>query len=155
VKPSPETIPLGGRRIRVLESEDGAVELRHGGTVLPYSVFDKNPHVGQGNVVGNKRLDAALSVIQVLQAERDERLLASKGLTLREKARIREARDAAAPPLGDGASLDRLDAVLESMRKAEAVHAEKQREANRRSQERFRLRRKAALQAASTTHPPS
>jgi hypothetical protein len=47
VKPSPETIALGGRRIRVLEVEDWTVELRHGERVLPYSIFDKNPHVGQ------------------------------------------------------------------------------------------------------------
>ena len=51
--------------------------------------------VDQGAVVENKRRGAVLSVIQASQAERDQKRLASKKVTLREKKRIEAARIAA------------------------------------------------------------
>src|SRR6267142_845189 len=92
VEPGPETLRFAGKRVRVFEWEDGRVEIRCEGQLLPYSPFDKNRCVDQGAVVENKRLSAALSVIQASQLERDKVRLASKKLTLREKERIETAR---------------------------------------------------------------
>lgn len=105
VQPGPETVPLGGKPVRVHQWEDGRIEIRHGAQPLPYSVFDKNPHVTQSAIVENKRLAAALLMIRAAQAERDRIRLHSGKLTLREKARLRAARDQALlapPPPGAG-----------------------------------------------------
>jgi len=48
VRPNAETRALGGKRVRILERENGTVEICHRQQVLPYSVFDKNPHISQG-----------------------------------------------------------------------------------------------------------
>ena len=100
VASGPDTLPLAGKPIRVFQWEDGRVELQHQGRKLPYSVFEKNPCVPQGVVVENKRLGAALAIIQAAQAERDRAKLASRTLTIREKERVRAVRaKAGAPPL--------------------------------------------------------
>src|SRR4051812_37749346 len=91
VEPGPETLPFAGKRVRIFQWEDGRVEIRCEGRLLPYSPFDKNRCVNQGAVVENKRLGAVLSVIQASQAERDKARLASKKLTIREKERIEAA----------------------------------------------------------------
>jgi hypothetical protein len=95
VEPNPDTIPLGGKRVQLRQWDDGRVEIYCEGRLLPYTVFDQNPLVSQGEVVENKRLGAVLSTIQVAQDERDRVRLASKKLTLREKDRIGAARRAA------------------------------------------------------------
>lgn len=92
IVPSPEALALAGRRVLLHESADGRVEIHCQGTLLPYSVLDKQPLVSPGEVVENKRLGAVLTLIQTGQQERDRRRLASKKLTLRQKDRIREAR---------------------------------------------------------------
>jgi len=101
VEPDPETLLLAGERCRVHEHEDGRIEVRHAGTLLPCRVFfDKDPCVQQGAIVANKRLGAVLSQIRADQQERDRQRLASRNLTLRQKTRIRAAReraDATAP----------------------------------------------------------
>ncbi len=59
-----------------------------------------DPRVQHGDIVANKRLGAVLAQIQKDQQERDRQRLASRNLTLRQKARIRAARersDATAP----------------------------------------------------------
>ena len=84
--------------MRVHEWEDGRVEIRCNGQTLPYTVYDKNPHVSQGAVVENKRLDAVLAFIQAGQVKRDLERLASKKVTLREKERINAARARAGTP---------------------------------------------------------
>ena len=96
--------------------------------MLPYSPFDKNRCVNQGTVVENKRLGAALSVIQASQQERDKVHLASKRLTLREKDRIEAARITAGTsepelPAADGLSeaasfLERFEAEQKARTKA-------------------------------------
>src|SRR5258705_7132678 len=60
VEPGPETLPFAGKRVRIFQWEDGRVEIRCEGRLLPYSPFDKNRCVNQGAVVENKRLGAAL-----------------------------------------------------------------------------------------------
>jgi len=149
VTPSPVSIPLGGKRVRVSEYIDGRVEIRHGETLLPYSIFDKNPVVGRGAVIENKRLGAALSVIQSLQAERDADRLASRSLTLRQKDRLLDARIKAQASAAPTQFNERMATVLESIKQREAEYLEKKREQNRRNQERFRLKRRVALEAAS------
>jgi hypothetical protein len=66
--------------------------------VLPYSIFDKNPIVGQGDIVENKRLGAVLAFIQAQQIERDETRVSSRALTGRQKDRIRVERSRAGFP---------------------------------------------------------
>ena len=92
IVPSPEALALAGRRVLVYESADGQVEIRCEGTLLPYSVFEKQPLVSPGEVVENKRPGAVLALIHAGQEERDQRRLASPKLTLRQKERLREAR---------------------------------------------------------------
>jgi hypothetical protein len=85
IEPTKETRPLAGKRVQVHESDDGKVEISCQGIWLPYSVFDKHPHVPQGAVVENKRLGELLSLIQAGQERRDEVRLASKKITLRQR----------------------------------------------------------------------
>jgi hypothetical protein len=84
--------------VRVHEWEDGRVELRCEGHLLPYSIFDKNPIVTQGAIVENKRLGAVLAAIQANQTLRDQARLAFRKLSLREKDRLRAARVRALTP---------------------------------------------------------
>jgi transposase len=97
VEPGPDTLGLAGETCRVHEAADGGIEIFHAGRLLPSrALFDKNPHVSQGAIVANKRLGAVLAKIQADQQERDrERLGRSSKLTLRQKERIRAARDRA------------------------------------------------------------
>jgi hypothetical protein len=96
VEPGPETLQLRRSRVRVYEDADGNVEIRHDGTLLPSSLFfDKKPMVRQADIVENKRLGHVLALIQADQRKRDNDRLASRNLTLRQKQRIRAAREAA------------------------------------------------------------
>ena len=83
-----ETLALAGRRVRLHESADGQVEIRYAGNLLPYTLLDKQPLVAPGEIVENKRLGAVLLVISAGQEERDQRRMASKKLTLRQKERL-------------------------------------------------------------------
>jgi hypothetical protein len=100
VEPGSETLPLAGERCCVHEYEDGRIEVRHAGKILPCRVFfDKDPHVDQGAIVAHKRLGAVLTKIQADQRERDrQRLSRGSKLTLRQKERIRAAQAHAAAP---------------------------------------------------------
>jgi hypothetical protein len=129
VEPSSDTLPLGGKRVRVYEWEDGRVEIHAEGRSLPYSIFDQNPNVTQGAIVENKRLGAALTIIQAAQGERDRIRLDSKKLTIRQKDRIRAARDASQPSGPVATSCDRLGAVA-----AYFQHFEKEQEERRKAQ---------------------
>ena len=92
IVPSPETLALAGRRVRLHESADGQVEIRYAGNLLPYTLLDKQPLVAPGEIVENKRLGAVLSVISAGQEERDQRRMASKKLTLRQREHLRATR---------------------------------------------------------------
>jgi hypothetical protein len=92
IVPSPETLALAGRRVLIHEAADGQVEIHGAGHLLRYTVLDKQPLVEPGEIVENKRLGAVLSVIHAGQEERDQRRLASKKLTLRQKERLRATR---------------------------------------------------------------
>ena len=114
VAPTPKTRPLGGKRILVLEHEDGSVELTHGGLSLPFSVFAEGAAARQGAVVENKRLDEMLAVSKVFQLERETKVLSSKKVSLRDKERLRG--NLPVLPVGDDTA-QRHSAVLASWRK--------------------------------------
>lgn len=138
IEPGPETLPLGGRRVQVREWEDGRVEIQCEGRTLPYSIFDKNPHVAAGAIVENKRLGAVLAVIQAGQDQRDRSRLASRKLTLRQKDRIRAAGEAGrAPDLGtNDAGVGAVAAFLDQFAKdqKERTKAQNRRAAQRREE---------------------
>jgi hypothetical protein len=99
IESSPETLALRGQRCRVHAYADGRIELRHEGRSLPFRAFEAQRRVTQGNIVSHKRLGDVLSKIQAKQRKRDQELLASPRVTLRQKQRIRKARaQADAPP---------------------------------------------------------
>jgi hypothetical protein len=128
IEPGPETLPLGGKRVQVREWDDGRVEIQCAGRTLPYSIFDKNPHVAAGAIVENKRLGAVLAVIQAVQVERDRTRLASKKLTIRQKDRIRAAGEASrAPALStNGAGTGAVAAFLDQFGKDQKERAKAQ-----------------------------
>jgi len=144
VEPGPETLPFGGKRVRVFEWEDGRVEIRCEGRLLPASPFDKNRCVDQGAIVENKRLGAVLSVMQASQLQRDQARLRSKKVTLREKERIVAAHVAARPstPSADSAVPDGLNEVSSFLQRFEAEQKARKKAHN----DRAALRRKALAQ---------
>jgi len=140
VEPGPDTSPLGGNRVRVYEWEDGRIEIHAEGQSLPYSIFDQNPNVTQGAVVENKRLGAALAIIQAAQSERDRIRLDSKKLTIRQKDRIRAARDASQPSEPVETSSDRLGAVAAYFQQFEKEQEERRKAQNLKAAERRKER---------------
>ena len=142
VEPGPQTLPFAGKRVRVFEWEDGRVEIRCEGQLLPYSPFDKNRCVDQGAVVENKRLGAVLSVIQASQVERDKKRLALKRVTLREKQRIHAAQIAAG--ISEPSDSDTLTEMTSFLERFKAAQKAKRKVHN----DRAALRRKALIQDA-------
>ena len=99
IEPSPETLELRRRRCRVHEYFDGHVELRYEGRPLPFTVFEEQRRVSQGDIVANKRLGAVLATIQADHRKRDEEALASPRVRNRRKERIRTVRERADAPV--------------------------------------------------------
>lgn len=62
-----------GHYIETYQFPDGRVELRvnDGTTSLPYSIYDKQTQINQGEIVDNKRLGHALRIAQRLESEPD------------------------------------------------------------------------------------
>ncbi len=62
-----------GHYIETYQFPDGRVELRvnDGTTSLPYSIYDKQTQINQGEIVENKRLGHALRIAQKLEDEPD------------------------------------------------------------------------------------
>ena len=117
VAPTPKTRLLGGKRVLVLEHEDGSVELTHGGLSLPFSVFAESVAARQGAVVENKRLDEMLAISKVFQLERETKVSSSRKVSLRDKERLRAKLPVL--PVGDDIA-QRHAAVLASWRKKAA-----------------------------------
>ncbi len=67
LEPSPEAQALARKKVDVCEYPDGRLEIQHGGTSLPYRMFDKMRRVNQAPVVDNKHLDAALALAKTIQ----------------------------------------------------------------------------------------
>jgi hypothetical protein len=68
---------LIGRTIEVWEYPDGRIELRADGQALPYREYDKLTEVDAGAIVEHKRLSHALQIAQSMQAQRDNRRIAT------------------------------------------------------------------------------
>jgi hypothetical protein len=64
---------LTRKRATVFDYPDGRLAIWHGGIDLPYSTFDKLRRVNQAAIVDNKRLGAALTMIQEMQAAAPQR----------------------------------------------------------------------------------
>ncbi|WP_407674601.1 ISNCY family transposase [Paraliomyxa miuraensis] len=91
VKPGADNNKLRGHHCNIFEWEDGFVELWYEGRRLPHSIFTKEGHVQQAEIVDNKRLGVVLEKIREQQEIRDQERLASPKKTLREKRMLREA----------------------------------------------------------------
>lgn len=91
VKPSVDTNKLRGHHCDIFEWEDGFVELWCEGRRLPHSIFTKERHVQQAEIVSNQRLGVVLEKIREQQEIRDRARLESPKTTLREKRLLREA----------------------------------------------------------------
>ncbi|GAB1582023.1 ISNCY family transposase [Phyllobacterium phragmitis] len=62
---------LARQKVVVCDFPDGRLEIMHEGTALPYRTFDKLRSVNRAEIVGNKRLDAALAMVAEMQAGRE------------------------------------------------------------------------------------
>lgn len=91
IEPSAAADSARGKRVMVVESEDGSVRIEHQGVELPARAFAKDARVSQAAIVENKALSGALLAIQVKQRERDLHSLEHRKLTLREKDHLRKA----------------------------------------------------------------
>jgi hypothetical protein len=90
VEPSATADAARGKRVDVIESEDGAVYLEFRGESLVARAFPKDARVSQAAVVDNKALAGALLDIQAKQRERDQSLLNRRKLTLRDEDHLRK-----------------------------------------------------------------
>jgi len=153
ITPHASTHGLAGQMVRVHQWADGHVEIRHNDRSLAFTLFDQCPHVNQGEVVENKRLGAVLAEIQQRQKSRDEVRLQSKGLTLRQKARIREqqAQAAQAAPLASSAAPRAYADFADYLKDFE----QQQKDKTRRYNEAAKQRRAAAQAAANTPSSPT
>ena len=61
------TEAIAGEYVEIYHYADDQLDIRWRGHSLPYSVFDKGQRVGQGNIVENKRLGAALALVKAQQ----------------------------------------------------------------------------------------
>ena len=68
---TPHARRLIGKYAEVFQFPDGRIEIRAGGMVLPYCVYDKLGEIDQGAVVENKRLGQVLRIAQLVQAHRE------------------------------------------------------------------------------------
>lgn len=92
VEPGAAAEAARGKRVLVVESEDGAVRIEYRGNELCARAFPKdNARVSQAAVVENKVLAGALLAIQAKQRQRDLQLLQERRLTLREEDHLRKA----------------------------------------------------------------
>lgn len=64
------TEAVAGRYVEVYHYADGRLDVRWRGWSLPYTVFDKEQRVSQGEIVENKRLGAALALVRARQETR-------------------------------------------------------------------------------------
>jgi hypothetical protein len=72
---NPENRRLIGKYIDVLQFPDGKIEIRVGGQSLPYSTYDRIGVVDQGAIVNHKRLSHVVQAAQLIQAQRDDRVV--------------------------------------------------------------------------------
>lgn len=71
LEPTDHAKRLSGKKVIVCDYPDGRLEIMHDGITLPYRTFDKLRSVNRAEIVGNKRLDAALAMVAEMQAGRE------------------------------------------------------------------------------------
>jgi hypothetical protein len=91
IEPSEAAQEARGKKVLVVESEDGSVQLEYRGKALVARAFGKDARVSQGAIVDNKTLSGALLAIQARQRERDENQFDRRKLTLRQEDHLRKA----------------------------------------------------------------
>jgi len=91
-----------GKEVVIEEREDGSLSFWHGEHVLQATAFPKDHAVRPAEVVGNKRLSAALEFIKAQQRERTEAKVA-KPATTRRDARLLRAGTCRRPAEGSSA----------------------------------------------------
>jgi hypothetical protein len=64
-----------GKYIEVFQFPDGRIEIRAAGVSLPYSTYNKVGTIDHGDIVDNKRLSQVLRTAQIVQAQRDNRVV--------------------------------------------------------------------------------
>ena len=64
-----------GKYIEVFQFPDGHIEIRVAGVSLPYSTYNKIGTIDHGAIVDNKRLSQVLRTAQIIQAQRDDRVV--------------------------------------------------------------------------------
>jgi len=64
-----------GKYIEVFQFPDGRIEIRVAGVSLPYSTYNKVGTIDHGAIVDNKRLSSVLRTAQIVQANRDDRVV--------------------------------------------------------------------------------
>jgi transposase len=69
--PTDLTKRLAGKKVVVYDYPDGRLEIMHEGAALSYRTFDKLRSVNRAEIVGNKRLDAVLTMVAEMQAGRE------------------------------------------------------------------------------------
>lgn len=87
IEPNDAGMRAQGQRVRIFESEDGRLDIRHGDASLIFRKFEQR--VEPAAIVDNKCLGAALAYALEFQKARDAERLAEKKLPKRYKNRIR------------------------------------------------------------------
>jgi hypothetical protein len=64
-----------GKYIEGFQFPDGRIEIRVAGVSLPYSTYNKIGTIDHGAIVDNKRLSQVLRTAQIVQAQRDDRVI--------------------------------------------------------------------------------
>src|SRR6202790_2015966 len=64
-----------GKYIEVFQFPDGHIEIRVAGVSLPYSTYNNIGTIDHGAIVDNKRLSQVLRTAQIIQAQRDDRVV--------------------------------------------------------------------------------
>jgi transposase len=72
ITPGPDTDVVAGKHVTVCDYPDGRFKIRFEGRELPYTQFDRLSQIRQGDIVGNKRLGAVLTLARNHQLEHPE-----------------------------------------------------------------------------------
>jgi hypothetical protein len=75
LKDTPDNRRHIGKYIEVFQFPDGRIEIRVAGVSLPYSTYNKIGTIDHGAIVDNKRLSQVLRTAQIVQAQRDDRVM--------------------------------------------------------------------------------
>jgi hypothetical protein len=75
LKDTPDNRRHIGKYIEVFQFPDGRIEIRVAGVSLPYSTYNKIGTIDHGAIVDNKRLSQVLRTAQIVQAQRDDRVI--------------------------------------------------------------------------------